>query len=135
MQPLHSPCWDSSVVFVPTSRSDGREFKPGTRSQPAHLGETVEQQDYVGPQQAVLGKFPALGSSIKLTFYPNKKCVKQTSDVKRFDNCFSGTPVVIKRVVSIPPILAGGGTLSTFFVLELPGSTTCLKVPSKLGNN
>ena len=40
--------WDGSVVFVP-SCSDGREFEPSTRSQPARLGEMVEQQDYVGP--------------------------------------------------------------------------------------
>ena len=39
---------NGSVVFVPTSRSDGREFEPSTRPQPARLGETVEQQDYAG---------------------------------------------------------------------------------------
>ena len=37
------------MVSVPISRSDGREFEPNTRSQPARLGEMVEQQDYAGP--------------------------------------------------------------------------------------
>ena len=41
--------WDGSMVFVPTSHSDGREFEPSIRSQPARLGEKVEQQDYAGP--------------------------------------------------------------------------------------
>ena len=38
-----------SVVFVPTSRTDGREFEPSSWSQPACLGEEVEQQGYAGP--------------------------------------------------------------------------------------
>ena len=52
---------DGSVVFVPTSHTDGRDFEPSTRSQPVRLGEMVEQQDYAGPRRAVLGKFPAPG--------------------------------------------------------------------------
>ena len=37
------------MVSVPTFHSDGYEFEPNTWSQPARLGETVEQQDYAGP--------------------------------------------------------------------------------------
>ena len=40
---------DGSVVFVPTSRTDGHEFEPSTRSPPARLGEKVEQWDFAGP--------------------------------------------------------------------------------------
>ena len=40
---------DGSVVSVPTSHSDGRELEPSTQSQPACLGEKVEQQDSAGP--------------------------------------------------------------------------------------
>ena len=40
---------NGSVVFAPTSHTDGRKFEPSTRSQPARLGGKVEQQDYAGP--------------------------------------------------------------------------------------
>ena len=43
------PVFYGSVVFVPTPCTDGLEFDPSTRSQPARLGEMVEQQDYEGP--------------------------------------------------------------------------------------
>ena len=50
------------MIFVPTSYSVGCQFEPSTSSQPAQLGEKVEQQGYAGPKQAVLGIFPVPGS-------------------------------------------------------------------------
>ena len=52
------------MVFVPTSHSDGREFKPSTRSQPARLGGKVEQQDLKGSPW----KIPCTRFAIRLTF-------------------------------------------------------------------
>ena len=56
------------MVSVSTLRSDGCEFEPNTQSQPAHLGETVEQQDYVGSRRAVLGKFSCTRFVHRLSF-------------------------------------------------------------------
>ena len=57
-----------SVVSVPTSRSDGREFEPNIRSQPARLGETVEQQVYAGSLMGSSRKIPCTRFVHRLAF-------------------------------------------------------------------
>ena len=62
-------CRDGSVVFVPTSHTDGHELEPSTQSQPARLGEKV---DATGLWEALMSspwKIPCTRFAIRLTFY------------------------------------------------------------------
>ena len=61
--------WDGSVVFVPTSHSDGRVFEPSTRSQPAHLGEKVDATALYWALTGSPWKILCARFTVRLTFF------------------------------------------------------------------